>query len=109
MHERSLSRLPVEIWERIFHFTCLSSRGRRVSLEIERRYSKLAVVMTPLTLTHVCPRWRYIVTRSSGLWTSITVELSAGYPQGGTKLVKAFLEKSMPRPLNLEIHLADNH
>ncbi|KAF9257993.1 hypothetical protein L218DRAFT_1080632 [Marasmius fiardii PR-910] len=109
MGERSLPGFPVEIWERIFHFNCLSSMEcRRVSLAIGRESDgEWAVIMPPFILTHVCQRWRDIVNRSPRLWCSITVELSAGYPKGWTKLVETFLERSMPHPLDLDIYLSN--
>ncbi|KAG7086085.1 hypothetical protein E1B28_003600 [Marasmius oreades] len=106
-----LLRVPVELWERIFGFVCISLSRDRHSLEIKIRpttkfsYGYSVITITPIILTHVCSRWRRIATRCPRLWSSIAVHLREGYLKGGTNLVETFLERSMPRLLDLDIVL----
>ncbi|KAG7086077.1 hypothetical protein E1B28_003594 [Marasmius oreades] len=106
----SQRKLPREIWENIFHIACFShSQGWYRSLiirsDVYRGRRQKGILSVPIILTHVCSRWREIVTQCPRLWASIHIRLWEGYPRSGKKLVKMVLANSAPCPLTLRIFL----
>ncbi|KAF9258038.1 hypothetical protein L218DRAFT_990743 [Marasmius fiardii PR-910] len=92
-------RIPAEIWDTIFAFTCSFSSAHGYSLTI---YGRMTVeTQVPIVLSHVCHRWRAIVTGFPWLRSSIKIDLYQPISLGQKTLVETFLAKSEGRPLDL--------
>ncbi|KAG7086095.1 hypothetical protein E1B28_003610 [Marasmius oreades] len=105
LHCRSIvsahRRVPVEIWEIIIILACSSDKNG-YSLIIENR-SKNNLVKVPITLSHVCSRWRTIVVGFPSLWSSISINFDSKLPMGSQNLLETFLTNSADCPLDIRI------
>ncbi|KAF9264033.1 hypothetical protein L218DRAFT_301110, partial [Marasmius fiardii PR-910] len=86
-------RIPTEIWRNDFAMVCTANPKVRYA----DRSAKPTLVMPPVVLSHVCPRWRAIVLDSPELWTNIHL------PQGADHLLRTVIKRSKGRPL--DVHL----
>ncbi|KAK1224776.1 hypothetical protein PQX77_012294 [Marasmius sp. AFHP31] len=68
-------RLPVEIWELVFTFLFLSYDRHSLVIDKCPRSGRDIYEMPTIALTHVCKKWRAIISGSPILWSSISVEL----------------------------------
>ncbi|KAL0566435.1 hypothetical protein V5O48_015576 [Marasmius crinis-equi] len=96
----ALRRFPTEIWGIIFEMVC-SSENFSLSLDL-RPYRKHKISMLPVTLSHVCSRWRAIIPNSSRLWSSINIHFRS-LARRDTTLIETYLENSRGSPLTLRI------
>ncbi|KAF9254727.1 hypothetical protein L218DRAFT_885676, partial [Marasmius fiardii PR-910] len=94
-------KVPFEIWEEIFAIVCFSNSTDRCSLTIQQYEGKVRAI--PITLSHVCSRWREIVNRSPTLWASISVHFHGRSSERITNTLETFLTNSGSSPLNLRL------
>ncbi|KAL0565805.1 hypothetical protein V5O48_016214 [Marasmius crinis-equi] len=95
-------KFPVEIWQIIFSMVCLASD---YSLEINNEddsFPPPPVTKLPVTLSHVCTRWRDIADSSPGLWSTISVTFHNLRPMN-VALLERFLINSGNHSLRVRI------
>ncbi|KAL0067046.1 hypothetical protein AAF712_005830 [Marasmius tenuissimus] len=68
-------RVPVEIWQLIFTFLCFSYNRHSLVIDQCELTGRMIYEMPTIALTHVCRKWRAIISGSPVLWSSISVEL----------------------------------
>ncbi|KAG7086093.1 hypothetical protein E1B28_003608 [Marasmius oreades] len=93
-------KLPVEIWKTVFVFACSQEKG--YSLTIEKFGALTTLVKIPITLSHVCSRWRTIVIGSPRLWSSISITFN-WTPLPAESLLDTFLTNSADHPLDIRV------
>ncbi|KAF9264027.1 hypothetical protein L218DRAFT_300866 [Marasmius fiardii PR-910] len=103
-------KFPSEILEMIFEITCFSSSNSGHSLVIgTSRLQRLEPILitSPLSLSHVCSRWRSIVLDSPKLWSTICIKLD-NVPDNALRLLQTFIERSGRWPLSIRLS-SDSH
>ncbi|KAF9264177.1 hypothetical protein L218DRAFT_1076730 [Marasmius fiardii PR-910] len=90
----ALNRFPPEIWHKIFNSVFSSPTDWSLSI------SGSDVQAIPMTLSHVCSRWRYIIQTMPEMWCSIRVNLTD--PIGSTlNLLDLYTSNSKEQPLRI--------
>ncbi|KAL0062684.1 hypothetical protein AAF712_010448 [Marasmius tenuissimus] len=103
----SLWKLPTEVLELIFDLVCQSVHHGIATLVIDYTSYGGKVVVTekslsviPITLSHVCSRWRYVMLGCPRLWSTIFFAFE-NLPKYAHNLLLTFLENSKGYPLDL--------
>ncbi|KAF9257999.1 hypothetical protein L218DRAFT_1080635 [Marasmius fiardii PR-910] len=97
-------KVPIELWETIFRLACsaCSTDGYSLAIDCDDAGERTTVAMFPILLSHVCSRWRSIVTKCPKLWSSISIRVFE-IPEATQALLETFLAKSAGSPLRLRI------
>ncbi|KAK1218742.1 hypothetical protein PQX77_018567 [Marasmius sp. AFHP31] len=107
----SLWKLPTEVWELIFDSVCQSVHHGTATLvidytiyggKVEATEEPLSVI--PITLSHVCSHWRYVILGCPRLWSAIFFAFE-NIPKHAHNLLLTFLENPKGYPLDLYIDL----
>ncbi|KAL0578521.1 hypothetical protein V5O48_003464 [Marasmius crinis-equi] len=103
----ALRRTLAELWEIIFDLACSS---RHYSLNIDKTTEQRPAIETaPATISHVCSRWRGIITGMPGVWSSLRINFDK-LSQDGLATLGMFLENSRKHHLTLCIErFCQNH
>ncbi|KAI3601010.1 hypothetical protein WG66_014868 [Moniliophthora roreri] len=101
-------RIPVEVWDEIFRFTCFGSQSKQekgesqYSLSIKGR--PFSVDTPALTLSHVSARWRDLVVCRPQLWSTLSIDLYDIHDrQRLIPLLELYLRRSGSCPLDVRI------
>ncbi|KAK1231671.1 hypothetical protein PQX77_005212 [Marasmius sp. AFHP31] len=94
----SLRRIPVEVWEEIFTFMCLTEDTSSFCCYIDPGIpdAKHEIDYSPCIVSSVCSYWRAVALSCPRLWSFIEVHLHN-------------LHRDIRRPLDLFIKNAQNH
>ncbi|KAF9264026.1 hypothetical protein L218DRAFT_1076905 [Marasmius fiardii PR-910] len=98
-------KFPSEILEMIFEITCFSSSDSGHSLVIDTsrlQWLEPILITSPLSLSHVCSRWRSIVLCSPKLWSTIRIGIEK-IPDYAHRLLQIFTERSGRWPLSIRL------
>jgi hypothetical protein len=91
-----IRQLPPELLTEIFSYLDLK-------LGIDK-YGLNQVTTTSLQLSHVCASWKSYLTRSSNLWSSISLNIPTVYSlKDANALLRLYLQRSQTAPLSLRI------
>lgn len=97
-HHDLLDRLPNEIWSSIFHFAVHY-------INDDAPEDESYPGMFPLTISHVCSRWRRLALSAGSLWTHIVLT----FPHSRIQHSRAFtwLSRSATYPVDLLLDFRD--
>ncbi|KAL0072232.1 hypothetical protein AAF712_001157 [Marasmius tenuissimus] len=88
-----MRRMPVELWHKVFSYVCAAH-----DYTLAVRTDKIMAVTRDLS--HVCHRWREIVTGLPHVWSSVFVEFP-GYIRDYRPLLDTYLQNAKDAPLTL--------
>ncbi|KAL0569938.1 hypothetical protein V5O48_012022 [Marasmius crinis-equi] len=94
-------RVPAEVWRIIFGMVC-STSGYSFEIDNEGNTTPRLFVILPVTIGHVCSRWRDIVHAYPRLWSSISVNFCY-LRTGSLNILNLFLKYSRHDPLTIRI------
>ncbi|KAL0062683.1 hypothetical protein AAF712_010447 [Marasmius tenuissimus] len=109
----SLWKLPTEVWELVFDMVCQTSHHGGASLVIDyadfegkAQATEQQFSMIPITLSHVCSRWRHVALGCPRLWSTIFFAFE-NLPKHAHDLLLTFLKNSKGYPLDLYVETGD--
>ncbi|TFK33159.1 hypothetical protein BDQ12DRAFT_658357, partial [Crucibulum laeve] len=89
----SIERLPNELLVSIFQMV------------VQGKHNRCHATFSPLTVSHVCCRWRHLALITGSLWTSLTLTYPASAPQ--LSRTATWLYRSRSYPLDIFLDFRD--
>lgn len=92
--------LPVRALQKIFLYACdtYTLEDQMPDLWIGRARD---VMLAPVTLSHVCRRWRNIANTTPRLWRNVVVRFTPWTSTSATEMLEEFIIKSDPYTINV--------
>ncbi|KAL0065721.1 hypothetical protein AAF712_007204 [Marasmius tenuissimus] len=97
-----IQQIPLEIWQEIFMFACLSEDYSFDTPDPSTEAESERITCLPYDITLVCSRWRKVASSLPCLWTAISVDLY-GVSQDVRPILRTYLRNARDRPLKIRL------